>query len=100
MFAKKDILSNEYITDMKGALVLHNEFRISKSTLNVTIGVPKYPSTDAFCFLVDDNCPVNSLQVADANGANVRIYTKQAEPGWMEYVLVSTKPIKKVTTRT
>jgi hypothetical protein len=100
MFAKKDILSNEYITDMKGALVLHNEFRISKSTLNVTIGVPKYPSTDAFCFLVDDNCPVNSLLVADANGANVRIYTKQAEPGWMEYVLVSTKPIKKVTTRT
>jgi hypothetical protein len=99
MFAAKDFLPNEYITLMKGALVLRNDFRNS-STLNVNIGEQGKQTSDAFCFLVDDKCPVNCLKVADDDGANVRIFTHKAEEGWLEYILVSTKLIKKVTAPT
>ena len=99
MIGARDFLKNDYITTMKGALVLHNAFRTS-NTINVTIGAREDYSTSAFCFLVDQQCPVNNVKTAQGDVANVRIFTHDVTPGWLEYILVATKPIKKVTAPT
>jgi hypothetical protein len=98
--AMKDFPQNVYVTTMKGALVLDNAFRKSNYTINVNIGEDAQFSTDVFCFLVDSQCPVNQLQKAKEEQANVRIFTHDVAPGWLEYILVATKPIKKVPATT
>jgi hypothetical protein len=102
MYGTKEFLPNDYmyITTLKGALVLHNEFRQSIYTLNVTIGHNEDQNSDAFCFLIDTHCPVNNIATAQGDDANVRIFTHDFAPGWLEYILVAMKPIKKVTATT
>ncbi len=98
MVAKTNLEPNVYVASIRGSLILDSKHRGPGGVLHVRMQQNTVKAhTDAFVFRIAPDCDVNTIRKQSQTAGNVRIYVHDVHPGWLEYVLVTTEPIKKVT---
>jgi hypothetical protein len=98
MVAKVDLARNVYVTSIRGSLILDSKHRAPGGVLHVRIAQKAVKAhTDAFVFRIAQDCDIHKIKGESEIAGNVRIYLHDVHPGWLEYVLVTTERIKKVT---